>query len=208
MLTLYTAPNTIALATHIALVEAGAPYTLARVDFAGQEQRSERYLAINPLGRVPALVTEDGILTETPALLAYLAQRFPAAQLAPVDDTFAFARCQSFNTYLSSTVHVAHAHKMRGYRWTDDEAALAALRRKVPETMTTAMALVERALDGPYVLGEAYSICDAYLYTIAGWLERDEADLARLPRVMAHRERVGARPATRRALDEVAALAA
>jgi glutathione S-transferase len=73
---------------------------------------------------VPALVTDDGILTETPAILAYLAQRFPQAKLAPLDDPFAFAMVQAFNSYLCSTVHVAHAHRMRGTRWADDPAAI------------------------------------------------------------------------------------
>jgi glutathione S-transferase len=71
-------------------------------------------LAINPKGRVPALVTHADILTETPAILAYIAQRYPQANLAPLDDPFAFARMQAFNSYLCSTVHVAHAHWMCG----------------------------------------------------------------------------------------------
>ena len=66
---------------------------------------------------MPALVTDRGVLTETPAMLAYIAQTFPKAKLAPLDDAFAFAQVQSFNSYLCSTVHVAHAHKGRGYRW-------------------------------------------------------------------------------------------
>ena len=125
MLTLYYAPNTCSLATHIALIEAGAAYELVRLSFAAQDQRQPEYLAINPKGRVPALATETGILTETPALLAYVAQSFPAAGLAPLDNAFAFARAQAFNSYLCSSVHVAHAHRMRGYRWADDADAIA-----------------------------------------------------------------------------------
>ena len=130
MLTLYVTPNTCALATHIALEEAGADYRCVRVDFRANEQRSADYLALNPKARVPALVTDDGILTETPALLAYVAQMFPASGLAPTG-AFAFAEAQAFNSYLCSTVHVAHAHRMRGSRWVDDEAAMEAMRRKV-----------------------------------------------------------------------------
>ena len=84
MFKLYYAPGTCALATHIALEEAGAPYEAVRLDFGSQAQRSPEYLAINPKGRVPALVTESGTLTETPALLLFVAQRFPAAELAPL----------------------------------------------------------------------------------------------------------------------------
>ena len=94
------------------------PYTAERLDFKNNQQTSPQYLAINPKGRVPALVTDRGTLTETPAILAFIAQSFPQAKLVP-DDPFAFAQAQSFNSYLCSTVHVSHAHKMRGYRWAD-----------------------------------------------------------------------------------------
>jgi glutathione S-transferase len=199
VLTLYFTPNTCALATLIALEEAAAPYRMRLVDFRVQEQRSAAYLAVNPKGRVPALVCEDGVLTETPAILAYLAQRFPEARLAPAG-AFAFARAQSFNSYLCSTVHVAHAHRMRGRRWADDEAALAAMQRKVPQSVGDAFALIESELRRPWVLGDAYSICDGYLFTLAQWLEADGVELARLPRVLAHRARVSERAAVQRAL--------
>ena len=90
------------------------------------ERRGAEYLAINPQGRVPAMVTDRGTLTETPAMLAFIAQSFPEARLAPLDDPFAFAQVQAVNGYLCSTVHVAHAHRMRGQRWADDPAAMAA----------------------------------------------------------------------------------
>src|SRR5215468_5881352 len=125
MLKLYYAPATCALASHITLAEAGASYTTERIDFKVNQQNSPEYLDINPKGRVPSLVTDRGILTETPAMLAYIAQGFPQAKLAPVDDAFAFAQVQSFNAYLCATVHVAHAHKMRGSRWATEETSFA-----------------------------------------------------------------------------------
>ncbi|MFO1029244.1 MAG: glutathione S-transferase [Acetobacteraceae bacterium] len=196
MYTLYYAPGTCALATHIALEEAGAPYRAERLDFGAGQQRSPDYLKVNPKGRVPALVTEQGVLTETPALLAFVAQAFPAARLAPLNDPFAFARVQEINSYLCSTVHVAHAHKMRGTRWTDDAAAIEAMKRKVPETMGACFDLIEaEMIRGPWVMGEAYTICDPYLYTIARWLEGDSVDVARFPKVQAHMARMEARPA-------------
>jgi glutathione S-transferase len=200
MLTLYYAPNTCALATHIALEEAGATYETVRLDFRAGEQRGADYLAVNPKGRVPSLATPGGVLTETPALLAYVAQTHPEARLAPADP-FALAEAQAFNSYLCSTVHVAHAHRMRGARWADDEAAFEAMRRKVPQSVGDAFALIEHGmLKRPWVLGEAYSICDGYLFTLAQWLEGDGVDLSRLPCVLEHRARVGERAATRRAL--------
>lgn len=154
MLTLYYAPHTCALASHIALEDVGAAYELLRIDFASNEQQSAEYMAINPKARVPSLVTERGILTETPAILAFIAQTFPAARLAPLDDPFAFAQVQAFNSYLCATVHVAHAHRMRGHRWADDPAAHAAMQKKVPQSVGDAFALVERQLQaGPWVMG-------------------------------------------------------
>jgi glutathione S-transferase len=201
MFKLFTAPHTCSLAVHIALEEAGAPFEIVRVDTAANAQRQAEYLAVNPKGRVPALVTPHGALTETPALLAWVAQVFPAAGLAPLDDPFAFARLQAFNSYLCSTVHVAHAHNYRGYRWADDEAAIESMRRKVPQTMAECFALIEGEMfAGPWVFGDSYTIADPYLFTIANWLETDGVDPARFPKVLAHRARMRDRPAVARAL--------
>ena len=201
MLTLYYAPATISLATLIALEEVGAKYDAVRLDFGRNEQRGEAYLAVNPKGRVPSLVTERGALTETPATLAYIAQTYPAANLAPLADAFAFAEAQAFNCYLCATVHVAHAHGRRGYRWTDDKAAMDAMKRFVPTSMAAALQLVEAdMLKGPWVMGDAYSICDPYLFTICGWIEGDGVDPASLPRLIDHRRRMSERPAVQRAM--------
>jgi glutathione S-transferase len=201
MLRLYYAPGTCALATHIALEEAGAAYEAVRVDFQAQAQRRPEYLAINPKGRVPALVTESGTLTETPALLLFVAQRFPNAELAPLADPFALAQIQEFNLYLCATVHVAHAHGRRGARWADDEAAIAAMAKKVTANMTECFDLIEnRLLTGPWVAGERYSIGDPYLFTIGSWLEGDGVDPGRFPRIIEHRRRMMARPAVQKAV--------
>ena len=201
MFRLYYATGTCALATHIALEEAGAPYEAVAVDFSAQAQRSPEYLAVNPKGRVPALVTESGTLTETPALLLFVAQRFPSAELAPLADPFLLAQVQEFNSYLCATVHVAHAHGRRGARWADDDAAIAAMRRKVTANMTECFELIEhKLLQGPWVIGERYTICDPYLFTIASWLEGDGVDTGKLPRVIEHRSRMLARPAVRKAV--------
>src|SRR5882672_7491364 len=144
MLKLYYAPGTVALASHITLAESGADYTTERIDFKINQQNSPEYLAINPKGRVPSLVTDRGKLTETPAMLAFIAQSFPKAKLAPLDDAYAFAQVQSINSYFCSTVHVAHAHKGRGYRWAIEESSFADMKRKVPESMGACFKLIER----------------------------------------------------------------
>jgi glutathione S-transferase len=206
MLKLYYAPGTCALASHIALEEAGADYTTERLSFKINQQNSPEYLAINPKGRVPSLVTDRGILTETPAMLAYIAQVFPKAKLAPVEDPFAFAQVQAFNSYLCSTVHVSHAHKMRGARWAAEESSFADMKRMIPKTVGACFALIEKQMfRGPWVMGEAYTVCDPYLFTIAQWLEGDAVDIAATPKVADHFRRMAERPAVRNVLAQEAA---
>lgn len=200
MLKLYYAPGTCALASQIALEDAGAPYQAVRLDFGRAEQRAPEFLGINPKGRVPALVGDAGVLTETPAILAYIAQAFPAARLASTDP-WQFARAQAFNNYLCSTVHVAHAHKTRGSRWSDDPVVIDGVKAKVTQNMGDCFALIDSTMfTGPWVMGADYGICDAYLYTIARWLEGDGVDIARFPRLADHFARMGARAAVQRAL--------
>ena len=123
-LQLYTAPGTIGVASHIALEESGLAYQTIKIDFAMKEQLSEHYRKINPNMRVPALIVDGQVLTETPAILVYVAQIASSSVMELPTDPLAFAHIQSFNSYLASTVHIAHAHKMRGARWTDDADAL------------------------------------------------------------------------------------
>ncbi|MGP0093674.1 MAG: glutathione S-transferase family protein [Xanthobacteraceae bacterium] len=201
MIKLFYAPHTCSLASHIALEDAGAEYATVRLDFAANDQSKPEYLAINPKGRVPALVTDQGILTETPAILAFIAQSFPRACLAPLDEPFAFAQVQAFNSYLCSTLHVAHAHRMRGHRWADDPAAIAAMQRKVPQSVGACFDLIEdKMLRGPWVMGTTYTICDPYLFTLAQWLEKDGVNPSRIPKVMDHRSRMSERPEVRKAM--------
>ncbi|MGY5806538.1 glutathione S-transferase family protein [Rhizobium sp. LEGMi198b] len=202
MLNLYFSPGSCALASLIALEESGLAYEARRLNFAVGEQRSPDYLAINPKGRVPALVTDKGVVTENVAILAYVAQIAPAARLAPLDDPFDFARMQAFNSYLASTVHVNHAHKGRGYRWTDDAAAIEAMKAKVPQNMGECFALIEeKMLEGPWVMGEQYTVADGYLFTLASWLPGDGVDRASFEKVSAHHARMLERPAVQRAID-------
>jgi len=177
MLKIFIANGSISLAPLILLEEVGAQYEAMLIDLSRDEQRQDAYLEINPKGRVPSLVTEEGILTETCAILVYIAHRFGSEDLASMGDPFLFGRIQEFNSYLASTVHVAHAHRLRGTRWVSDQAALEAMQKKVPEVMTQAVTLVEDALlQGPWVMGDTYTICDPYLFTISRWLEDDGVD--------------------------------
>lgn len=206
MLRLHTGRGTIGLACELALAEAGADYEAHRLNFAENEQRGAAYLAVNPKSRVPALETERGVITEAPAILGYIARTFPQARLMPEGDAFAMAQAESLMSYLCSWVHPAAAHRYRGYRWADDPAAIADMRRKAPEVFGEAMRLIdERLFAGPWALGEAFSVCDPYLYVITSWLPRDGLDMAAFPRLADHFARMGERPATRAVLAAVEA---
>jgi glutathione S-transferase len=203
MIKLYYAPGSCSLASHITLEEAGADYAVERIDTAANQQQSPEYKAINPKGRVPAMVTDRGVLTETPAILAFIAHSHPKAALAPADP-FAYAQMQAFNSYLCSTVHVAHAHKGRGTRWADDPAAIAEMKRKVPQSVGACFDLIEKGLDGPWAMGDDFTVSDPYLFTLSGWMEGDGLDLSRYPKVMDHRRRMLERPAVRKVMAVVA----
>jgi glutathione S-transferase len=203
MLKLYYAPGACSLASHIVLEEAKAPYTAQRVDLKNGEQRSPEYLKINPKGRVPALATERGILTESPVILGYIAQEFPAAKLADNDDSFTFGDMQAFNLFLTATVHVAFAHVFRPTRYGDGDAVAAAMRAKASASLDESFALIDRKMsDGrPYVHGDRYTISDPYLLVFSRWLDRaDLGPVDKFERVAAHRKRIEARPAVQKVL--------
>ena len=195
MLTLYAARNTIALASHIALEESGLPYEVVWVDFSKSEQRDPDYLAVNPKGRVPALKTAHGIITETFAILDYIAER--TAPLAS-DTIMQRARANEMMSYLASTMHVNHAHGPRAARWSDDPAAQASMAAKMPENMAECARWVETQLPETGWLTGPYSIADIHLYAICRWLPGDGVDIAAYPKLAAHFAAMQMRPCVQR----------
>ncbi|WP_271952162.1 glutathione S-transferase family protein [Ruegeria faecimaris] len=190
---LYYAPRTISVAVAIALEEAGLDYEAIQLDFAGGEQTKSAYKQINPKGRVPALVVDGGILTETGALLEFIAAMAPKAGLVPADPIMA-ARMREVMYYLASTMHVNHAHKLRGARWADKKSSWKDMTAKVAQTMAASCDYIcSNGLRGPFVLGEAFSLADAYLYVVCSWLEGDGVDVATYPKIVAFREAAEAR---------------
>ncbi len=186
------------IASHYALEEAGATYQVTKLDMKSGQQKSADYLKINPKMRVPALVADKGVITETPAVLFYIGQMFPKANLIP-HDPFEIARMQDFNSYLCSTVHPNHAHGIRGARWSDDPAVIEGLKKKVPQNVLENFQLIEQTyLKGPWLMGAQFTVADIYLYTIACWLEGDGVDVGKLPQIKDHRQRVAARPAVQK----------
>jgi glutathione S-transferase len=168
------------------LFDADAQFESIEIDFESKEQNSDNFLRINPKARVPALQTAQGVLTENPAILLYIAQRYPDKCLAP-SDPYLLAEAQAFNMYLASTVHVAHAHKHRGYRWVNSAEAQAAMKAKVGENMAECARMIEsHYFKGPYVLGQHYSICDPYLALIFRWLKADGVNVNHYAKLCEH----------------------
>ena len=200
---LFYAKGTISIAPAIALIEAGLDHDLARIDFATAEQTKPDYLAINPKGRVPALVLNDGtVLTETGALLDYIAAIAPQAHLLPQTAETA-AHMRSVMYYLASTMHVAHAHKMRGSRWADKAESHADMTAKVPQTMTACAAYVEaECLHGDYVCGDQFTIGDAYLFVVCNWLAGDGVILSDFPKIAGFMDRMNARDSVKAAREK------
>lgn len=200
---LYYAPRTISIAVVIALEEAGLPYDPIRVDFASGEQTKPEYLALNPKGRVPVLETDAGeFLTETGAVLEYIATLAPDAGLVPTDPVKA-AHMRSVMYYLAATMHVNHAHKMRGHRWADQQSSFDDMTAKVALTMTeSARYFTKECLSGDYVLGDLFSVADAHAYMLCSWLEGDGVALDAFPEIEAYMARMNARSSVQSAIAQ------
>jgi glutathione S-transferase len=201
MLIFYYSKGSSALAAHILLEEVGADYEAQHVALAKQEHMEPGYLAVNPKGRIPALETTDGFLSENPAILTYIAQTHPEAGMLP-DTPYEAARVHAFNAYLSSTVHVAFAHFQKGARWSDDPAAIETMRAKVPVNLAEAAKLIEdHYFKGPWVMGDLYTIADPYLFLLHRWMEKAGTEIAPFEKLAAHVAAMRKRPAVQRALE-------
>jgi glutathione S-transferase len=165
MLRLHHAPVACSLASRLALVESGLAHEIALVDTAKGEQKSAAYLAINPRGQVPALETDEGVLTESTAILPFIADMAPEKELLPPAGTFGRAKAQSWLSFLSSTLHVGLARAMFPPPGCENaEAQAAALAR-----VRTAYQDVDAHLVGRDFLLDAFSVCDLYLLVFGLW---------------------------------------
>lgn len=183
MLKLYFSPMTSSLATHIALIECNAPHQLVPTLMAKQETRAPAYLAINPAGKVSALVTDSGrILTEVAATLYYIARKYPAAGLWPEGDVEAEADVISWMSFVASTLHGSRA--------------------KGAEHVAEAFDIANRRLAGrEWAIGR-YSIADIHLFRVI-WRFKPglNAPAGTYPALEAHHDRMLARPAVKKAFE-------
>lgn len=203
---LYWSPGTVALASHIALGEAGVAYKPVLVDTSQGQQHRPDFVALNRKARVPVFVDGDFVLTETPAILRYVALRFPKAALWPAD-VEADARCSEWLSWCASTLHVAYANVGRPGRYLESDQAKAELIRSSRKVCRSVWQQVEdrfAALRTDWVLGDSYTVADPYIFTCWTWGRSSllQFDMARhFPHWTAHARRMGSRPATAAALE-------
>lgn len=201
MIALYYSPGACSLASHIVLEEIGAPFEAKRVTIGEGEHLLPDYLALNPHGRVPALTEGEFVLTESPAILAWLGQRFPNAGLLDLQDMERLGRTLELLSFFSSSVHVAFAQVWRATRFAAGDSA----REEVIAAGRIALdgyfaELEELASDGGWVVGGRYSIADPYLLVFYRWGGRIGVDMGAFPGWSRHKDAMLARPAVQRAL--------
>ena len=195
MLTLYYAPGACSMAAHIVLEEGGEKYEPQRVDLAKGEQRTEAYLKIHPLGRVPALRLDNGEpLAENTAILPYLGKRFG---LWP-SDPIAEAKALSVIGFFASGVHPTFAHVSRPERYTPETAAHPAMKDTALKTFHGYMKQVDSMLAGREWLSDRYSVVDPYAFVFYTWGVRRELPMGELANYTAFKDRMLERPAVRR----------
>src|SRR5215510_5537798 len=162
---LYFAPGSCSLSSHIVALEAGIPLTLMKVDTSAKKvEDGSDYLAINPKGYVPALQLDNGeVLTENPAILQYLADSKPDAKLVPASSTFERYRLQEMLGYINSEIHKSYSPLFQ--RSTPPET-----RKDRENYLRKRYALLEQRLaKQPYLLGEQFTVADAYLFVVTSW---------------------------------------
>jgi glutathione S-transferase len=199
MMTLYYAPGACSMAAHIVLEESGEKYQPQKVDLAGGEQRTETYLKINPQGRVPALKLDNGEpLAENTAILPYLGKRFG---LWP-SDQMAEAKALSLIGFFAASVHPAHAHVGRPERYAADPAAFPTLKETGLKSFHGYLKQIDQRLAGREWLGDQYSVVDPYGFVFYTWGVRRELPMGELKHYTAFKDRMLARPAVKRVVED------
>jgi glutathione S-transferase len=197
MLTLYYAPGACSLAPHIVLEEGGEPYTLHPVDLAAGEQRADTYRKVNPQGRVPTLLLDDGEpLTENTAILPYLGKRFG---LWPTD-ALGEAKALSLIGFFAASVHPANAHIGRPERYSADPAAFPAIREAGRAMFHGYLKQIDAMLASREWFFDRYSVLDPYGLIFYVWGARRDIPVGELANYTAFKNRMVGRPAVARAL--------
>jgi glutathione S-transferase len=188
MLKLYFSNGSCSLASHITLEEAGAKFEAQRIDLRAGDQKKPEYLAVNPKGKVPALVVDGGTITENPAIMSYVADTHPQAKLLAAPGELARAKAQEWMAWCSSTVHRDFGPLFRDK---DNDA-----QKKLVQGH---LELYEAWLKGPYVLGETFSVADSYTLVFTLWAGKFGLTVG--PKMRASAKALLQRPAVMRAVE-------
>jgi glutathione S-transferase len=195
---LYFSPGSSSLASHIALREAGLAFDLDRVSLKTKKTATDAdYLRVNPKGYVPALQFEDGsVLTEGPAIMLWVADQVPEKRLAPAPGTMERYHLVECLNFIATELH-------KNFSPLFDAGAPEPSKQAARERLGKRLDYLNKTLgDAPYMLGEHFTVADAYLFTVLGWGRYVDLDLARWPKLAAYAGRIGTRP---RVLDTLKA---
>jgi glutathione S-transferase len=199
MLTLYYTPGACSMAAHIVLEESDEKYDAKKIDLAGGEQRTEAYLKINPLGRVPALRLDNGEpLAENTAILPYLGKRFDRWPKDPVAE----AKVLSVIGFFAASVHPAHAHVGRPERYASDPAAFPTIKETGLKTFHSYLKQIDGMLAEREWFSDRYSVLDPYGFVFYTWGVRRELPMGQLKNYTAFKDRMLMRPAVRLVVED------
>jgi glutathione S-transferase len=191
---LYYSPGACSLAPHIALREAGIPVELKKVDLKAKQYDGGDYKQVNGKGYVPAVETPDGVLTEAPVILQYIADQKPESGLAPKPGDKARYKLQEMLNFITSEMH-------KGMGNFFSPAMNDGWRQAVTDRLGVRLDWLAKQLEGKqYLMGDKFSVADAYLFTILNWAGPSKFDLSKWPAIVAYHKRVGARPKVQEAM--------
>jgi glutathione S-transferase len=195
---LYYSPGACSLSPHIALLEAGLPYDLVKVDLKAKKlENGEDYLKVNPKGQVPALGLDNGeLVTEGPVIVQMIADKASAKNLAPARDSAERYKLQEWLNFITTEVHKSFGPLFSPVLADDAKAFF-------KDRVMGKFKYIDSQLAGRnYLMGKQFSVADGYLFTMLSWAERMKFDLAAMPNLLAYKARVGARPMVQAALTK------
>jgi glutathione S-transferase len=193
---LYYSPGACSLSPHIALLEAGLPYDLVKVDLKAKKlENGDDYLKVNPKGQVPALDIGNGeLMTEGPVIVQMIADKAAAKNLAPAHGSTERYKLQEWLNFITTELH-KNFGPMFSPVLADDAKAF------FRDRVMTKFRYVDSALAGhDYLMGQQFTVADGYLFTMLSWAERMKFDLSAMPNLLAYKARVAARPMVQEAL--------
>lgn len=206
MYQLYYNPGKASLTPHILLEELGVKYDLVLVDIGNNMQKSEQFLALNPAGKIPVLVEDELVLSETVAICQHLSDLYPDAGMTPDIGTAARAKWYKWLAYLGTTLHPELMTHFFPHLSIDDEAGQAAVASKAKARVAASLDLIENHLRhnaesgrGHWLLGAQYTAADIYLFKLARWTRRFEHPASAREHLGALMQRMVERPAVQRA---------